>query len=41
MRTKSFQIEDGSDNHEESVESLIATMYSSGRAPSFTALTPM
>jgi len=38
--TKSCQIEDGNDNHEQSVESLITKIYSSWLAPNLTALAP-
>jgi len=40
IRTKSFQIEDGNDSHEQSVKSLIAKIYSSWQAPNLTALAP-
>lgn len=40
-QTKSCQTVDGNDNHEQSVESLIAIIYSSCFAPNFIALVPI
>jgi len=40
-RTKSCQIVDGNDNHAQSVDSLIAKIYSFWLAPNFTALAPI
>lgn len=41
IQTKRCQTVDGNDNHKQSVESLIATIYSSCFAPNFIALVPI